>query len=119
MGGSRPHSPDFLRKVQVHRSIHQLREQLDNGVFQGDIICIGNHVQQDTEKIPLSPNSTLRINRRKVAFHQLKGKLRITFKASSPRPEASSQRRVIFKSSNRRDGAKLLDYSLWRYDVHY
>ena len=38
MGGSRPHSPDFLRKFQVHRSMRQSREELDNGVFQGNII---------------------------------------------------------------------------------
>ena len=55
-----------------------------------------SRVHQDTEKISLSSNSALRINRRKVALNQLKDKLRITFKVSSLRVEDYSQRRVIF-----------------------
>ena len=55
-------------------------------------------VHQDTEKIPLSPNSALRIDRRKAASDQLKGKLRTTSKASSPRAEGPSQRRVTFQT---------------------
>ena len=55
-------------------------------------------VHPDTEKIPLSPNSAQRIDRRKAASDQLKGKLRTAFKASSPRPEDPTQRRVTFQS---------------------
>lgn len=53
---------------------------------------------QDTEKIPLSPNSAQRIDRRKAASDQLKGKLRTAFKASSPRSEGPTQRRVTFET---------------------
>ena len=53
---------------------------------------------QDTEKIPLSPNSAQPIDRRKAASDQLKSKLRIVFKAGSPRPEEPTQRRVTFQT---------------------
>ena len=53
-----------------------------------------NRLHQNTEKIPLSPNSTQHIDRRKAASDQLKVKLRTAFKAGSPRPEGPTQRRV-------------------------
>lgn len=53
---------------------------------------------QDTEKIPLSPNSAQPIDRRKAASDQLKSKLRTAFKADSPRPEGPTQRRVTFQT---------------------
>ena len=49
-------------------------------------------------EILLSSNSALRIDRIKAASDQLKGKLRTTFKASSPRAEGHSQRRVTFQT---------------------
>lgn len=53
---------------------------------------------QDTEKIPLSPNSAQPIDRRKAAFDQLKSKLRTAFKAGSPRSEGPTQRRATFQT---------------------
>lgn len=55
-------------------------------------------LHQDTEKIPLSPNSAQRIERRKAASDQLKSKLRTAFKAGSPRPEGPTQRRITFQT---------------------
>lgn len=46
-----------------------------------------NRLYQNIEKILLSPNSTQYIDRRKAASDQLKVKLRIAFKAGSPRAE--------------------------------
>ena len=57
-----------------------------------------SRLYQDIEKIPLSPNSAQRIDRRKVASDQLKGKLRTAFKAGSLRSEGPTQRRVTFQT---------------------
>lgn len=57
-----------------------------------------NRLYQNIEKILLSPNSTQYIDRRKAAFDQLKVKLRIAFKAGSPRAEGPTQRRVTFQT---------------------
>ena len=55
-------------------------------------------LHQNTEKIPLSPNSAQHIDRRKAASDQLKVKLRTAFKVGSPRPEGPTQRRVTFQT---------------------
>ena len=44
-------------------------------------------LHQDIENIPLSPNSAQRIDRRRAASDQLKGKLRTAFKAETVRDQ--------------------------------
>jgi len=36
MGGSHPHSLNFLRRLQVHQNLRQLGDELGKGAFQGN-----------------------------------------------------------------------------------